>query len=76
MRRAATAPGAATEESARDADTADARAADAAQTTRFRPPSRVDVVQRLDSAALLPAIVFVFSRAGCDAAVGRLSRRG
>jgi ATP-dependent RNA helicase HelY len=32
-------------------------------------PSRVDVVDRLDRDGLLPAIVFVFSRAGCDAAV-------
>ena len=32
-------------------------------------PSRVEVVERLDSQALLPAIVFVFSRVGCDAAV-------
>ncbi|MFL6132317.1 MAG: DEAD/DEAH box helicase [Nocardioidaceae bacterium] len=32
-------------------------------------PSRFDVVDRLDSAALLPAIYFVFSRVGCDAAV-------
>jgi ATP-dependent RNA helicase HelY len=32
-------------------------------------PSRIDVVERLDSAALLPAIYFVFSRVGCDAAV-------
>ena len=32
-------------------------------------PSRADVVQRLDAAGLLPAITFVFSRAGCDAAV-------
>jgi ATP-dependent RNA helicase HelY len=43
---------------------------------RFRPPSRVDVVERLDSAALLPAIVFIFSRAGCDAAVGQCVRAG
>lgn len=43
---------------------------------RFRPPSRVDVVQRLDSAGLLPAIVFVFSRVGCDAAVGQCARSG
>ncbi|WP_253766550.1 DEAD/DEAH box helicase [Goodfellowiella coeruleoviolacea] len=43
---------------------------------RFRPPSRVDVVQRLDLAALLPAIVFVFSRAGCDAAVNQCVRGG
>jgi ATP-dependent RNA helicase HelY len=32
-------------------------------------PNRVDVVDRLEAAELLPAIVFVFSRAGCDAAV-------
>ena len=32
-------------------------------------PSRVEVVERLDSQGLLPAIVFVFSRVGCDAAV-------
>ncbi|HEV2783530.1 MAG TPA: DEAD/DEAH box helicase [Actinophytocola sp.] len=43
---------------------------------RFRPPSRVDVVQRLDSAGLLPAIVFVFSRVGCDAAVAQCARSG
>ena len=36
---------------------------------RFRPPSRVDVVDRLDRDGLLPAIVFVFSRVG-------LRRRG
>ena len=32
-------------------------------------PSRADVVERLDREGLLPAIVFVFSRVGCDAAV-------
>src|SRR6187402_2158100 len=32
-------------------------------------PSRVDVVDRLDQDGLLPAIVFVFSRVGCEAAV-------
>jgi ATP-dependent RNA helicase HelY len=32
-------------------------------------PSRVEVLDRLDAADLLPAIVFVFSRAGCEAAV-------
>jgi ATP-dependent RNA helicase HelY len=36
---------------------------------RFRPPSRASVIARLDSAGLLPAITFIFSRAGCDAAV-------
>jgi ATP-dependent RNA helicase HelY len=32
-------------------------------------PSRADVVTQLDAAGLLPAIVFIFSRVGCDAAV-------
>ncbi|HEV3294300.1 MAG TPA: DEAD/DEAH box helicase [Streptosporangiaceae bacterium] len=36
---------------------------------RFRPPYRPDVIKRLDAAGLLPAITFIFSRAGCDAAV-------
>ncbi|MBK1782959.1 DEAD/DEAH box helicase [Prauserella sp. ASG 168] len=43
---------------------------------RFRPPSRVDVVERLDREGLLPAIVFIFSRAGCDAAVGQCLHSG
>lgn len=32
-------------------------------------PSRAEVVEQLERAALLPAIVFIFSRVGCDAAV-------
>src|SRR5690606_25123427 len=36
---------------------------------RFRPPSRPEVIERLERAGLLPAITFIFSRAGCDAAV-------
>ncbi|HEY8480865.1 MAG TPA: DEAD/DEAH box helicase [Spirillospora sp.] len=36
---------------------------------RFRPPGRPEVIERLDRAGLLPAITFIFSRAGCDAAV-------
>jgi len=43
---------------------------------RFRPPSRIDVITRLDAAGLLPAIVFVFSRVGCDAAVSQCVRSG
>ncbi len=39
-------------------------------------PSRVDVLDRLDAAALLPAIVFIFSRVGCDAAVQQCLRSG
>ena len=36
---------------------------------RYRPPRRPQVIGRLDAAGLLPAITFIFSRAGCDAAV-------
>ena len=36
---------------------------------RYRLPDRAEVVDRLDRDGLLPAITFVFSRAGCDAAV-------
>ena len=39
-------------------------------------PSRVDVLDRLDGAGLLPAIVFIFSRVGCDAAVEQCLRSG
>jgi ATP-dependent RNA helicase HelY len=40
-----------------------------ARPQRYRPPARADVIERLDRAGLLPAITFIFSRAGCDAAV-------
>ncbi|MFE9690289.1 DEAD/DEAH box helicase [Micromonospora sp. NPDC005806] len=36
---------------------------------RWRGPMRPDIVDRLDREGLLPAILFIFSRAGCDAAV-------
>ncbi len=39
------------------------------RTRRWQPPPRAEVVERLDRMNLLPAILFVFSRAGCDAAV-------
>jgi ATP-dependent RNA helicase HelY len=35
----------------------------------IRAARRPEVIARLDSAGLLPAITFIFSRAGCDAAV-------
>src|SRR5699024_2753061 len=38
------------------------------------PARRPEVVELLDDAALLPAIVFIFSRAGCDAAVQQCAR--
>jgi ATP-dependent RNA helicase HelY len=47
-----------------------------ARNSGFKPPSRTDMIQRLDNASLLPAIVFVFSRAGCDAAVAQTARAG
>ena len=40
----------------------------------YRPPSRPDVISALDREGLLPAITFVFSRAGCDAAVKQCLR--
>ncbi|GLP75082.1 DEAD/DEAH box helicase [Mycobacterium antarcticum] len=42
--------------------------------TLYRPPSRPDVISVLDHEGLLPAITFVFSRAGCDAAVKQCLR--
>ncbi len=35
----------------------------------LRPPSRSQVLEKLDAQGLLPAITFIFSRAGCDGAV-------
>ena len=40
----------------------------------YRPPSRPDVITTLDREGLLPAITFIFSRAGCDAAVKQCLR--
>jgi ATP-dependent RNA helicase HelY len=40
----------------------------------YRPTSRPDVVGTLDREGLLPAITFVFSRVGCDAAVKQCLR--
>ena len=39
-------------------------------------PSRVEVLRRLDAEGLLPAITFIFSRAGCDAAVTQCLHAG
>jgi ATP-dependent RNA helicase HelY len=41
----------------------------ARRPARIRVPRRPEVIERLDAAGLLPAITFIFSRAGCDAAV-------
>ena len=55
---------------------ASARAAVAIGADRsiFRGPSRPDVIELLDAEGLLPAITFIFSRAGCDAAVKQCLR--
>src|ERR671926_393827 len=42
----------------------------------YRPPERPVGLERLDRAGLLPAITFVFSRNGCDAAVNQCLRSG
>ncbi|MFQ5523188.1 MAG: DEAD/DEAH box helicase [Acidimicrobiia bacterium] len=43
---------------------------------RFKTPNRVEVVERLHLEDMLPAIYFIFSRAGCDAAAHRLVDAG
>jgi ATP-dependent RNA helicase HelY len=43
---------------------------------RWPVPLRADVVERLDREGLLPAILFIFSRAGCDAAVQQCMHAG
>nr|BFE80001.1 hypothetical protein GCM10020093_026020 [Planobispora longispora] len=40
-----------------------------ARPRRPGPPNRAEAIERLDADGLLPAITFIFSRAGCDAAV-------
>ena len=37
--------------------------------TRHRSPSKTEIIERLNSEGLLPAIMFIFSRAGCAKAV-------
>ena len=46
------------------------------RTRRWLVPSRPEVVERLDREGLLPAILFIFSRAGCDAAVQQCLHTG
>lgn len=43
---------------------------------RFATPGRVEVVELLASRSMLPAIHFIFSRAGCDDAVQACTRAG
>lgn len=42
----------------------------------FRPLPRPQVIATLDEAGLLPAITFIFSRAGCDGALSQCLRSG
>lgn len=37
---------------------------------RFSTPGRIDVIEKLAEEEMLPAIYFIFSRAGCDSAAG------
>jgi ATP-dependent RNA helicase HelY len=43
---------------------------------RNAPPYRPEIIDRLDAAGLLPAITFIFSRAGCEAAVQQCLQAG
>ncbi len=43
---------------------------------RFKSPSRLETVERLGEEGMLPAIFFIFSRAGCEAAANRLVESG
>ncbi|WP_194948091.1 DEAD/DEAH box helicase [Actinomyces trachealis] len=47
------------------------RGEDGARAARLRPPARPAVITALGDAHMLPAIVFVFSRAGCEQAVNQ-----
>jgi ATP-dependent RNA helicase HelY len=52
------------------------RRLDGPRPRRIWVPSRSDVIEILDREGLLPAITFIFSRAGCDAAVGQCLSAG
>ncbi|AGP59113.1 DEAD/DEAH box helicase [Streptomyces rapamycinicus] len=46
------------------------------QRSRIWTPGRPEVIDRLDAEGLLPAITFIFSRAGCEAAVQQCLHAG
>jgi ATP-dependent RNA helicase HelY len=46
------------------------------KTRRFSPPSRPEIVDMLEDHKMLPAIVFIFSRAQCEDAVLSCMRAG
>ncbi len=43
---------------------------------RFKSPNRIEAIERFAAEGMLPAIFFIFSRAGCDAAAHRLVEAG
>ncbi|HEY5889245.1 MAG TPA: DEAD/DEAH box helicase, partial [Acidimicrobiia bacterium] len=49
---------------------------DRGRRRRFKTPNRVDTIERLHEERLLPAIYFIFSRAGCDTAARTLADSG
>ncbi|WP_035851358.1 DEAD/DEAH box helicase [Kitasatospora azatica] len=52
------------------------RSMPAGRPSRVWTPGRADVIDRLDAEGLLPAITFIFSRAGCEAAVQQVLHSG
>jgi ATP-dependent RNA helicase HelY len=64
------------ERRARAADRNHAGARGGRRPRRRDTPSRVDVIEALDADGLLPAITFIFSRAGCEGAVVQCLRAG
>jgi ATP-dependent RNA helicase HelY len=65
-----------TRETARRLEPGDFRAGRGGRPRRWLSPSRPETVERLDREGLLPAILFIFSRAGCDAAVQQCMQAG
>jgi len=64
------------EAAALDARARDPRRPAARFRSRLYTPRRVEVVEELEDRGLLPAIYFIFSRAGCDDAVQRCLEDG
>ncbi|MFC7244632.1 DEAD/DEAH box helicase [Catellatospora aurea] len=65
-----------TREIARRMDAVDLRRGRGGRGRRGPGPNRPEIVDKLDGEGLLPAILFVFSRAGCDAAVQQCLQSG
>ncbi|WP_348650576.1 DEAD/DEAH box helicase [Catellatospora sp. KI3] len=65
-----------TREQLRRLEMSDVRRGRGQRRGRTPGPPRPEIVDRLDREGLLPAIMFVFSRAGCDAAVQQCLQAG